>query len=537
MLSKQELAQPVGNAKIRGEFDTDALTDVGPKTNDSVLFPRLRSDHDGNMIRLFSAGTVLARRYKILERTDGDSFKAHDLALDQTVTVRQAMPTSPRDGDAWRQKVRRLILVRHPAFLNILDVIFDESIGFVITERARGRSIGELLRERPRFELEDVLGLMTPLGGSLDLAATLTSCPNPISACWLFIETRRSFAVDAKQSPLSAWPPFFVKLDVWELARPRNNLERRFLRLKAQSGGSRSLAVRQAALLTYELLGGEKKQEGEVKRWFKPVNELGEAGNSILYRGLQGSPRFETSEDFFHKLDSAIQSGAGASRALPSPALQTRKHSMVLPVTKDVIRMFDRDTRWLATRVLGAMVFAALVFAVLVQEPPPKAVDLTEEARQTGGDLLVNATSLSKVVGLNGKSTDEITSGQGTSVDHGFTAVSPQESFFPRMETAASTQIPVDAPTPEKDHPDVQANASSWSPAHRQDPGREIRPKIHILRSRSSARLKFVDVKTRLIALWHQSLARSEKSPTWIGFSNSNKGESRKVGYSAETYH
>jgi hypothetical protein len=212
MLSKQELAQPVGDAKIRGEFDTDALTDVGPKTNDAVLFPRLRSDHDGNMTRLFLAGTALARRYKILERIDGDSFKAHDLALDQTVTVRQAMPTSPRDGDAWRQKVQQLVLVRNPNFLNVLDVVFDNSSGFVITERARGRSIGELLREQSRFELEDVLRLMTPLADSLDLAATLTCCPSPISACWLFTETRRSFAADCEQRPPSEWPPFLVNL-------------------------------------------------------------------------------------------------------------------------------------------------------------------------------------------------------------------------------------------------------------------------------------------------------------------------------------
>ena len=75
MLSKQELAQPVGNAKVRGEFDTDALTDVGQKTNDAVLFPRFRSDHDGNMIRLFLAGTVLARRYKILEGPMGTVLK------------------------------------------------------------------------------------------------------------------------------------------------------------------------------------------------------------------------------------------------------------------------------------------------------------------------------------------------------------------------------------------------------------------------------------------------------------------------------
>jgi hypothetical protein len=138
MYWKEELALPVGNAKIRGEFDTDAATATGPNTNDAVLFGRLRSDHDGNMTGLSLAGTVLAKRYKILERIEGDSFKAHDLALDQTVTVRQAMPTSPRDGDAWRQKVQQLVFVRNPNFLNVLDVVLDKSSSFVITERARG---------------------------------------------------------------------------------------------------------------------------------------------------------------------------------------------------------------------------------------------------------------------------------------------------------------------------------------------------------------------------------------------------------------
>src|ERR1700693_3457112 len=186
------------------------------------------------------------------------------------------MPTSPRDGDAWRQKVQQLVFVRNPNFLNVLDVVLDKSSGFVITERARGRSIGELLRERSRFELGDVLRLMTPLGGSLDLAATFTCCPNPISACCLFTETRRSFAVNSEERPLSELPPFFVKLDVWELVRPRKNIEWPFLSLNALSSDSRSLAVRTTALLTSELLGGEKKEKGEVKRWFKPVDEPGE---------------------------------------------------------------------------------------------------------------------------------------------------------------------------------------------------------------------------------------------------------------------
>ena len=85
-----------------------------------------RSDRRVKTSESSLAGTVLARRYKIMERIDGDSFKAHDLALDQTVTVRQAMPTSPRDGDAWRQNVQQLVLVRNPNFLNVLDVVFEQ---------------------------------------------------------------------------------------------------------------------------------------------------------------------------------------------------------------------------------------------------------------------------------------------------------------------------------------------------------------------------------------------------------------------------
>ena len=158
-----------------------------------------------------------------------------------------------------------------------------------------------------------------------------------------------------------------------------------------------------------------------------------------------------------------------------------------------------------------AVIFAALVLAVL--ECHPKADDLTKEARQTTGDLLLNANpiALSNVVDPNGKSIDKITSGPATSIDPGF--------------------------APEINRPDVQANVSSSSPAHWQDPAREIRPKIHVLRSRSSVRARFVDAKMRLIALWHQSRVRTERSCRWTLFSNSNKGERKKVSYTAETNH
>ena len=192
-----------------------------------------------------------------------------------------------------------------------------------------------------------------------------------------------------------------------------------------------------------------------------------------------------------HNLDNDTQgeiTSDGDSKALPASQLQAHEHP-ALPGTYEVIRRLNRDTTWVATGLLGAVIFAALVLALL--ECHPKADDLAKEARQTTGSLLLNANPATpgNVMGSDRKSLSEITSGQATSVDHGL--------------------------NPEINHSDVQANATSWSPAHGPDSAQVIRPKIPKVR-------RYVDVKTRLIALWHQSLQR-EKSRAWTLFLNSNK--------------
>ena len=196
------------------------------------------------------------------------------------------------------------------------------------------------------------------------------------------------------------------------------------------------------------------------------------------------------------------------SNALP---LQTREYPLALHGARKVMRGFNRNTMWVATGLLGIVIFAALVLAF--QERHPMAANLAEEARQTSGEILLNTSpaALSEVVGSNGKSADEITLGQATSFDDAF--------------------------TPEKNHPEVQANVSSWSPGQRQDSARVIRQRSPNVRHWSSMRPRLIDVKMRLLALWHQSLARSEKSRTWTLFSNSNKERRKKVSYTAETTH
>jgi hypothetical protein len=310
------------------------------------------------------AGT-LAGRYKVLETIDVDSYKAHDLALDQTVIVRKALLTSPPDGDIWQHKVRQLASVRNASFLNVIDVVSEKSSDYVITEAPRGQSIADLLKERSRFDPEDVLALIAPLAGALDLAASLACCANSISVRWLFAERRRSFAFNSEARSRSELPPFFVKMDVWELVRPRKNVEWPFPILKTKGGTLRGLAVKQAALLFYELLGGERNNgERKLKRWFKHVNGLGDAGNAVLYRVLQGSLRFESSSCFFQKLKSAIQSAKRRVRASSASVSQGRGSPLVLASDGAVARRSDRDTPWLVTGVLGILVFAALLVAL-----------------------------------------------------------------------------------------------------------------------------------------------------------------------------
>ena len=203
---------------------------------------------------------------------------------------------------------------------------------------------------------------------------------------------------------------------------------------------------------------------------------------------------------------------------------------MFPPETNDIIRKFNRETRWVAAGVLGAVVFAGLMLAFMVQERYPNAVDSAEEAMQAGGNLLLNTnvSTLAKNVVLTKKSsTDEIPPGQATTLNQASPNNSSRENPSSQMETAASTPTPVVAFTPKIDHHDVQTNASSWVPAHSLPRGR----------SRSSVRSRFVDVKMRLIALWHQSLMRSESTRSWTLSSNLKKGNRKTVSYTAQTSH
>jgi hypothetical protein len=496
----------------------------------------LRSDRDGTMSAWSLVGTVLARRYKILERLDARSFRAHDLALDQTVTVRQANLTSERHRDTWRARVRQLASVRHPNFLNVLDLVLDGSRDLVVTERPQGHSIAEFLKER-NFELEDIVRLV-PLT-ALDLAAAYVSPPNSISARLLFVETRRpqDEQVDLKRRSIFDWPPIVIKLDVWELAKPGRNLTWSILNSKRQESGSAGWAVRQMAQLTYELLGDEKKNGCAFDRRFRPVNALGDVGNSILYNGLQRPFLFESAESFFHRLESAIRPGDGASRALPAPVSKSQEH-FGTAFTKNIIRRFNRE---LTTLAVSAAVCAALVFMFLVQDSHPEAADLPDLERQAEGDLILHTYSPFDAARPDQKKFTGLTPAKWYRLAGPYSALFGLEASrgadgAAQMRSEQSTSVDhglASTPNPETNQSLPQANGRSLYPSHRQDSTRTAKIKKSNAKSKSSVGLTTAEVKMRLIALWHQSLIRNENARS-APLSNSNNSGKKKASNNAD---
>jgi hypothetical protein len=174
---------------------------------------------------------------------------------------------------------------------------------------------------------------------------------------------------------------------------------------------------------------------------------------------------------------------------LNTPSSKAREQPVDLPNAYNAIRRFNRHTAWLATGVLGSVIFAALMVAI---QEHPKAAGHANQDSQTS-----DAT--------------ESTTGQATRVDLSSTVISPQRNPFAWMESPDSTKAPVLSLTPANNQPDAQANANPRASVRREASARVVRPKIRTIGHRSSVRFKLVDEKRRLIAAWHQSLARSQQ--------------------------
>jgi hypothetical protein len=207
------------------------------------------------------------------------------------------------------------------------------------------------------------------------------------------------------------------------------------------------------------------------------------------------------------------EASAGVGRFCASPAVSGKD---LIAYRNDVLRRYDRQTMWVASGLLICTILAAVVVAV--QEQEKNAADHEMEENLISDDAAVNAnpTALPDVRGVNAESVNsEMSLGQTISVKRTDVVISPGKSSSPLTGPAESSQIPVSALTSETYQPETQADTSPMPSVQRQDTARVIRPSMRNLRHRLHGRLG-LDVKSRLIALWHESFGRSQQPRGWV---------------------
>jgi hypothetical protein len=208
-----------------------------------------------------------------------------------------------------------------------------------------------------------------------------------------------------------------------------------------------------------------------------------------------------------------------------TPALKSGGDMNPKPDINDVLRRFNRDTALLVVWILGALIFAALVLAVLIPDPRQRMTGLQRRAihAESTPSLAGNAAKLVEVVDSNAKrSANQVLLGTLTHIDQGSSESSSKESHGQTEAAAGSTPAPV-LVLPEPRPSIATANVSSWSPPQPKQSANAIRGKAPYRRGISSGTPRDIDVKKRLIQLWHQSLARTEKEKarSWAMFSKS----------------
>jgi hypothetical protein len=203
----------------------------------------------------------------------------------------------------------------------------------------------------------------------------------------------------------------------------------------------------------------------------------------------------------------------GVGRFCASPPVSGKD---LIAYRNDVLRRYDRQTMWVASGLLICTILAAVVVAV--QAPEKNAANRAMEENLISDDAVVtsNPTTLSDVRTVNAESTSsEMSSGQTISVERADIVISPGQSASPLTESPESSQTLVSAPTSETYQPETQADTSPMPPVQREDIARVIRPGIRNLRHMQHGRLR-LNVKSRLIVLWHESLARSQHPRGWV---------------------
>jgi eukaryotic-like serine/threonine-protein kinase len=126
---------------------------------------------------MLQSGTVLARRYEILEMLGeggmGAVYKARDRELTRTVALKVIRPDlvrNPAIVERFKQELRLSHQVTHKNVIRIYDLGEGEGVKFITMEYIEGKDLRAIIREKKKFTPEETVNVIQQVCQALDAA-------------------------------------------------------------------------------------------------------------------------------------------------------------------------------------------------------------------------------------------------------------------------------------------------------------------------------------------------------------------------------
>ena len=149
---------------------------AAPTREQPLDVPRAHRGVDAGHGR-FSPGTILASRYRIIERVGqggmGEVYHADDLTLDQPVALKflpEELSRNPRALQKFRDEVRIARQISHPNVCRVYDIIDASGFQFLSMEYIKGEDLRSLLRRIGRLPADKAVEVANQLASGLAAA-------------------------------------------------------------------------------------------------------------------------------------------------------------------------------------------------------------------------------------------------------------------------------------------------------------------------------------------------------------------------------
>jgi eukaryotic-like serine/threonine-protein kinase len=126
---------------------------------------------------LLQSGTLLGGRYKIVELLGeggmGAVYKAEDLELDRTIALKVIRAELANNPDILQRFKQEIVLARqitHRNIIRIFDLGEASSVRFITMEYVQGESLYQMLRDRGKIPVDEVVDIMEQVFSGLQAA-------------------------------------------------------------------------------------------------------------------------------------------------------------------------------------------------------------------------------------------------------------------------------------------------------------------------------------------------------------------------------